>query len=109
NFVFSFACNGNRGNVRIAAKAVAILCAARELNDFECASQVHVQALLFRFAVQRSGAVNQGVRGVHQRMVFVIAEAKTLAGESAAPRVGSPDQSSVRGSRDSSGRPSISG
>src|SRR5713226_3301416 len=29
--------------------------------------------------------------------------------ESAAPRAGSPDQSSARGSRDSSGRPSISG
>ena len=52
DFIFPFARNRNRGNVRIAAKAVAILPAARELNDFECASQVDVQALLLRFAVQ---------------------------------------------------------
>ncbi len=91
DFVFSFARNGNGGNVRIAAQAVAILRAARELNDFECASQVDVQALLFRLAVQRCGAVNEGVRGVHQRMVLVIGEAKTLAGQitakNAHPRV----------------------
>jgi len=47
DFVFSFSRNGNGGNVRIAAQTVAILRAARELNDFERASQVDVQALLF--------------------------------------------------------------
>src|SRR6266702_3641012 len=137
-----------------------------------------------------SGAVNQGIRGVYQRMVFVIGETKPLSGqvaaknahpgaqvfeelrkcevelegspkaqarflfgsganqeiqlvavpgeesrgkitaqvagragyedrhkgsddvaawESAAPCAGSPDQSSARGTRDSSGRPSING
>jgi len=70
--------------MRVTAQAAAVLRAARQLNHFERAAQVDVQALLFGFAVQRSSAVNQGVRGVHQRMVFVIGEAKTLAGQVAA-------------------------
>src|SRR5258708_34906370 len=65
-------------------EGVAMLCTARELNEFASAAQVDVQALLFRFAVQRGGAVNQGIRGVYQRMVFVIGETKPLSGQVAA-------------------------
>ena len=58
DFVFSFSRDGDGGNVRIAAQAVAILSTAGELNDFERASQVDVEALLLRFAVQRSSAMD---------------------------------------------------
>ena len=51
NFVFSFPRDGHGGNVRIAAQPVAILRAARELNHFQRAAQVHVQALPLRFAI----------------------------------------------------------
>src|SRR5437764_7303013 len=40
---------------------------------------IYIQALLLRFAIQRCGAVDQGIRGVNEGMVFVIGKAKTLA------------------------------
>src|SRR5207249_11182366 len=81
DFVFSLSRDRDGGNMRVAAQSVAVLSAARELNDFERASQVDIQALLLRFAIQRCGAVDQGIRGVNEGMVFVIGKAKTLAGQ----------------------------
>ena len=59
HFVLPLPRYGDRRNVRIAPQTVAILRAARELNDFQSAAQIHVQALLLGFAVERRGAVNQ--------------------------------------------------
>ena len=45
--------------------------APRQLHHFKRAAQVHVQAALLRFAVERRGAVQDGVGGSGQRTILV--------------------------------------
>src|SRR5882757_3790591 len=58
-----------------------ILGTASELDDFERAAKIDVEALFFGLAIQRRRAVENGVGGIHQRVILVIAEAKALAGQ----------------------------
>ena len=53
------------------AQPVVMINLHAELDDFERAAQVHVQAAFFGFAVQRRGAMNDGIRGVDQAVVVV--------------------------------------
>ena len=58
-----------------------ILCPPRQLDDFESPPQIYVQALLFRFAIQRSSAVDQGVGRVDKIAILVVGKAKALVGQ----------------------------
>ena len=53
----------------------------RKLNHFEGAAQVHIQALLLRFAVQRSRAMNQRIGRIHQRAIFLTGQAEFFRGQ----------------------------
>jgi hypothetical protein len=66
DFVPAMTSNGHRGDVGIAAQSLTVLHAARELNYFQGTAQIDVEALLFGFSIQRGGAVNDGVCGLHQ-------------------------------------------
>src|SRR5438067_13047935 len=53
----------------------------RKLNHFEGAAQVHIQALLLRFAVQRSRAMNQRIGRIHQRAIFLTGQTEFFRGQ----------------------------
>jgi hypothetical protein len=59
DFVLACSCDGNRGNMGKTPQAMVVLRTPGQLNDFEGAAQVYVEALLFRFSVERSGAMDQ--------------------------------------------------
>src|SRR6185312_1297232 len=52
-----------------------------ELDDLKRATQVHVQAALFGFAVQRGRTVNDRISGVDQSIVIVARESETFVGQ----------------------------
>ncbi len=81
DLVLAFACNRDRRNVGVTKNAVAILRAAGQLNYFQAAAQIYVEALLLGFAVERRGAVNQRMGGIDQRVVFVVGKAEAFGGE----------------------------
>ena len=58
--------HGDRAHVAEAPQAVLVARAHGELNHFQRAAKVHVQAAFFRFAIERCGAMNHGIRGAHQ-------------------------------------------
>ena len=70
--------------MRVAPQAVLILRAPSKLNHFQRAAQIHVQALLFGFAIQRSGTMQDRIRRVHQRAIVFVAQAKAFTGQVAA-------------------------
>ena len=76
--------DGDSADVAEAAQSVIIAGARGELNDFERAAEIHVEAALFGFAIQRGGAMNDGVGGVHERGIFIVREAEMSVGEVAA-------------------------
>ena len=61
DFVLAVAGDGDRRDMRKAPQAVMILRAPGELNDFQSAAEIHVQALFFGFAVERSRAMYDGI------------------------------------------------
>ena len=63
DFVLAGAGDGYGGDVGKAAEAVMILGAAGELNHLESAAQIYVEALLFGFAIEGCGAVDERVGG----------------------------------------------
>ena len=84
DLVLALAGYGDGGYVRIAQDTVAILRAAGQLDYFQAAAEIDVEALLFGFAVQRGGAMNQRVGGVDQRVIVVVGEPETVGRELAA-------------------------
>jgi len=81
DFVLTGAGDGDGGDVGKAAQTVMVLCAAGQLNHFKRAAQIYVEALLFRLAIERSRAVNQGIGGFGERMIVVIGQANLWIGE----------------------------
>src|ERR1044071_10398604 len=65
-----------RAHVTETAETVIVLRPAVELNDFERATQVHVQTGLLRLAVEGRGTVNDGVRGMNEAVVIIARESK---------------------------------
>ena len=59
---------GDRDGAHMAEPPQAVLVARAhgQLNHFERAAQIHVQAAFLRFAIERRGAVNHGIGGAHQ-------------------------------------------
>ena len=66
HFVGALAGNGDGAHVAEAAQAVIVARAHRQLNHFERAAQIHVEAAFLRFAIQRCGAMNHGIGGADQ-------------------------------------------
>src|SRR5271168_1404286 len=84
DLVLALAGYGDGGYVRIAQETVAILRAAGQLDYLQAAAEIDVEALLFGFAVQRGGAMNQRAGGVDQRVIVVVGEPEAIGGEFAA-------------------------
>jgi len=63
---------------------VLIAGALGELDDFERAAQIYVEAAFFGFAIQGCSAVDYGVCRAHELRVIVIREAEMRVGEVAA-------------------------
>src|SRR5262249_31767428 len=55
--------------------------AAGELNDFECAAKIYIEALLFGLPIERRCAVNHGICGLNELMIVVVGKAKELVGK----------------------------
>src|SRR5579864_8628951 len=81
NFIPALAGNGHRADLAEAAQPVIVFSMPRQSEDFQRAPQVHIEATLFRLAVQRGRAVNYGIGRMHQAIVLVAAQAKTWLGE----------------------------
>src|SRR5580704_18820985 len=64
--------------MRVPPQTIAILRSPSQLNHFEAPTQVDVEALPFRFAIQRGSAVDDRIGRVDERVVFVVAEAEAL-------------------------------
>ena len=74
HFVLPLPGHGHRAHVTEAAQAMIVVRAPRQLEHLERAAQVHVQAALFRLAIQGGGAVNDRIRRVNEAVVVVPAQ-----------------------------------
>ena len=83
-FVGALSGDGYRADVAEAAEAVLVAGALGELDDFEGAAEIYVEATFFGFAIQGCSAVNYGVCGANKLRVVFVGEAETSVGEVAA-------------------------
>ncbi len=83
-FVRALAGDGNRADVAEAAEAVLVAGALGELDDFERAAEIYVEAAFFGFAIQGCGAVDYRVCAADELRVVVVGEAEICVGEIAA-------------------------
>jgi hypothetical protein len=81
DFVLAVAGDGDRRDVREAPQAVMILSSPGELNDFESAAEIYIEALFFGFAVERRRAMYDGIARLNQRVIFVVRKAEVLGGK----------------------------
>src|SRR5271163_4364064 len=79
--VGTLAGDGDGADVTEAAQAVLVAGALGELDDFERAAKIHVEAAFFGFAIQGCGAVDYGVCGADELRVIVVGEAEMRVGE----------------------------
>ena len=71
DFVAALARHGHGRNLAESAQAVRVPGpAGGELDDFQCAAQVHREAAFFRFAIERRGAVDHRLGGSRQASIF---------------------------------------
>src|SRR5579862_1655152 len=77
DFVATLAGHGYGADLAEAAQTVIMLGMPRQREHFERAAQIHVQTTLFRFAIERGGTVDDGVRGMNETIVLIAAEAET--------------------------------
>jgi hypothetical protein len=71
NFVLPLSRNRNRAYVTEAPQSVIVINLHSELDYLKRAAQVHIQAALLRFPVQRRGAMNNRVSGVDQSIIII--------------------------------------
>src|SRR5262249_14510110 len=84
DFILACSRHGNGGHMRIAAQTMVILNAASQLDYFQRATQIYIEALLLGFSIERSGAVEDGVRSLDELLILAIGKAKAFAREVAA-------------------------
>jgi len=87
HFVRALASHSHRAHVTEAAQAVIFASAHRELYHFQGAAQVHIEAALLGFAIERGRAVNHRVRGARETPIIVIGQPELGSGEIAAENV----------------------
>ena len=73
--------HGDRADVAETAQSVIVAGARSELDHFERAAEVHVQAAFFGFAIQGRGAMNHRIGGADEFAVIVVSEPEMLGGE----------------------------
>src|ERR1700733_8533785 len=83
-FVGTVSCDCYGADVAKAAQAVLVASALSELDDFESATKINVEAAFFGFAIQGCGAVDYGVCRADELRVVVIREAEMRVGKVAA-------------------------
>ena len=65
-------------------KPVVMIAAPRQLQHFQRAAQIYIQAAFFGFPVQRGGTMNHGIGRVHQPVIIIASQTKTGVGQIAA-------------------------
>src|SRR6202451_3466786 len=72
---------GNSADVADAAEAVLVPAALGELDDFERAAEIYVEAAFFGLAIQGCGAVDYRVRSADELRIVVVGKAEMRVGE----------------------------
>ena len=87
DFIAALTGDSDCADVTETAQSVIVMRAPRQLNHFQRAAQIHVQATLHRLAVQRRRTVDYGVSGMDQAIVVIPIQTKLrsreIAGEDA--------------------------
>ena len=71
DFVLALAGNGDRAHMAESSQSMVVIYLLRELNHFQRAAQIHIQAALFRFPIQRCSAMDDRVGRVNQSVIFI--------------------------------------
>ena len=70
NFVAALSRHRHRAYIRKPLQPVIVVCLPRQLHHFERPAQIHIQTTFFRLPVQRSRAVDNRIRGVHEPVII---------------------------------------
>ena len=77
HFVRALPGDGDGAHVAEPAQAVLVARAHGQLNHFERAAQIHVEAALLGFAIERGGAMNHRIGRAHESRVVVVGQPET--------------------------------
>ena len=81
HFVRALAGDGDGADVADAAQAVEVAGGSGQLDHFQGAAQVDVEAAFLRLTIERSGAVDDRVGGVDQTAIVVVGQAELRVGQ----------------------------
>ena len=73
-FIRTLAAHRDGAHVAEAAQSMIVARPHRELDHFERSAQIHVEAALLGFAIERSGAMNHGIGAANEAAVIVVTE-----------------------------------